>query len=168
MSNEVITIMVSLLVCVISLLSACYARKSREIARGAIDISVHQNLRPLRIAVYIIMSEYARYCSTYSTLQHLKVVEGTNDLVEHIENLKWEVDQHGPLSMPDVEAKYSEFINKGWQLQRVLDRLTAGHDNGPLDIQFETLKDNVHSITDWFAQERKDLKKMFSKYLAIE
>lgn len=164
MGNEVINILVSLLACVIALLSACYARKSREIARKSIDISVHQNLRPLRLAVYKSMMEYAHYCSTYRTLQHMKAVDGTHDLIEHIDTLKWEVDQYGPLNMPEVEKKYVDFQNKGWKLQKVLDRL-AGHDNRPHDMQFETLEDNMHNTIDWFAQEQKDLKKMFSKYL---
>lgn len=159
MSNEIISILASLLACVIALLSAFYARKSR-------DISVHQNLRPLRLAVYKSMTEYAHYCSTYRTLQHVKAVEGTRDLVERIETLKWEIEQYGPLNMPDVEKKALEFQNKGWQLQKVLDRL-AGHDNRPLDMQFVTLEDNMHSITNWFAQEQKDLKVMFAKYLTI-
>lgn len=166
MTNEVISILASLVAIVIALVSAFYARKSREIAQEANDISVHQNLRPSRLAVYKSMTEYARYCSTYRTLQHVKAVEGTRDLVERIEALKWEIDQYGLLNMPDVENKALEFLNKGWQLQRVLDRL-AGHDNRPLDVQFETLEDNMHSITDWFAQEQKDLKEMFEKYLII-
>lgn len=165
MSNEEISILVSLLACVIALLSAFYARKSREIAQEANNISVQQNLRPLRLAVYNSMKEYAHYCSTYRTLQRMKAVEGTRDLVERIERLKWEIDNYGHLNMPDIEKKALEFQNKGWQLQRILDRL-AGHDDRPLDVQFETLEDNMHGITDWFAQEYKDLKGMFEKYLA--
>lgn len=164
MSSEEISILVSLLACVIALLSALYARKSREIAQEANVISVHQNLRPLRLAVYNSMKVYAHYCSTYRTLQCVKAVEGTRDLVERIETLKWEIDNYGPLNMPDIEQKAIEFQNKGWQLQRVLDRL-AGNDNRPLDRQYETLEDNMHGITDWFAQEHKDLKVMFVKYL---
>lgn len=167
MSNEVITLLISLLTCVIALYAAFNARKSREIARNALDMSVHQNLRPLRIAVYKTMTEYAYYCSTYRTLQCLKAVDGTNDLIEHISGLKWEIDQYGPLNMPDVEQKRIEFQNKGWQLQKLLDRM-AGHDNSLHDVQFETLKDDMHCITDWFAQENKDLKEVFSKYLTTE
>jgi hypothetical protein len=165
MSIEIISILVSLLACVIALLSVYYARKSREIAQEANNISVHQNLRPSRLAVYKLMREYAHYCSTYRTLQFLKAVEGTRDLVEHIETLKWEIDNYGPLNMPDIEKKAIEFQNKGKQLQRVLDRL-AGHDERPLDVEFETLEDNMHGITDWFSQEHKDLKRTFAKYIA--
>ena len=166
MNNEIFNILVSILACVIALLSARYARKSRDIAQKGIEISIHQNLRPSRLAVYKLMTEYAHYCSTYRTLQHVKAVEGTRDLVEHIETLKWEIDQYGSLNMPDVEKKTLEFQNKGWQLQRVLDRL-AGHDNRPHDIEFEALEDNMHSIIDWFAQEQKDLKEVFVKFLAF-
>jgi len=160
----VISILVSLLACVIALLSACYARKSREIAQDANDISVHHNLRPLRLAVYNLMKNYAHYCSTYRTLQCVKAVEGTNDLVDHIESLKWEIDNYGPLNIPDIEKKAKEFQNKGWQLQRVLDRV-AGHGNKPHDAEFEALEDDMHGITDWFAREHKELKGIFAKYL---
>lgn len=166
MSIEIITILLSLLACIISLLSTCYARKSRDLAQKAIDISVHQNLRPLRLAVFNAMKEYAHYCSTYRTLQFVKAVEGTRDLVERIETFKWEIDQYGPLNMSDVANMVLEFSNKGWQLQRVLDRM-SGHDISPLAIQFETLEDKMQSITDWFAQEQKQLKDMFEKYLTI-
>jgi len=111
---KVISILVSLLACVIALLSACYARKSREIAQEANNISVHQNLRPLRLAVYKLMKEYAHYCSTYRSLQCMKAVEGTRDLVEHIESLKWEIDNYGPLNIPDIKTKAIEFQKKGW------------------------------------------------------
>lgn len=167
MSMKVIPILVSLLACVIALLSAYYARKSREIAQEANNISVHQNLRPSRLAVYKLMKEYAHYCSTYRTLQCLKAVEGTRDLVEHIESLKQEIDDYGPLKMPDIEKKAIEFQNKGWHFQRVLDRL-AEHGHMPHDVEFETLEDEMHCITDWFAQEHKEIKGMFIKYLALD
>ncbi|MFA6411146.1 MAG: hypothetical protein WCW53_00510 [Syntrophales bacterium] len=57
MTNEVISILASLVAIVIALVSAFYARKSREIAQEATDISVHQNLRPSRLAVYKSMTE---------------------------------------------------------------------------------------------------------------
>lgn len=164
MGNEFITILISLLACTIALLSACYSRKSRDIAQKAINISTHQNLRPLRLAVYKLMTEYAEYCTSYRTLQHLKQVVGTNDLVERIEAFLWEIDQYGPLNMPDVESKLLEFKNKSCQLQKAIDRM-AGHSKRPLDTQFETLEDNIDNIIDWFAQEYGDIKKMFAKYL---
>ena len=165
MSNEEISILASLVACAIALLSAYYARKSREIAQEANKISVQQNLRPLRLAVYNLMKEYSHYCSTYRTLQCNKAVEGTRDLVERIERLKREIDNYGHLNMPDIEKKALEFQSKGWQLQRKLDRL-EGHGHKPHNEEFEALEDEMHGITDWFAQEYKDLKGMFEKYLA--
>lgn len=164
MSMEVITFLLSLLACIIALLSACYARKSREIAQEANNISVHQNLHPLRLAVYNLMKKYAYYCSTYRTLQCVKLVEGTIDLVQHIVSLKWEIDNYGPLRMPDVENKVIEFQNKGWELQRVLDRF-AEHESERNNAEVETLEDEMHSITDWFAKEHKAIKELFTKYL---
>ncbi len=72
---------------------------------------------------------------------------------------------YGPLNIPDIETKAIEFQNKGWQLQRVLDRL-AGHEHKPYDAEFEALEDDMHGIIDWFALEHKELKGMFTKYLA--
>ena len=59
----------------------------------------------------------------------------------------------------------TEFQNKGWQLQRVLDRL-AGLENKPHGAKFEALEDEMHSIIDWFALEHKELRGIFTKYLA--
>jgi len=46
-----------------------------------------------------------------------------------------------------------------------LDRL-AGHEHKPHDAEFEALEDDMHGIIDWFALEHKELKGMFTKYLA--
>ncbi len=92
----------------------------------------------------------------------MKAVEGTRDLVRHIEELKLKIDNYGPLNMPDIEKKAIKFQNKGWQLQRVLD-LLEGH--RPNDIEVETLEDQMHCITDWFAQEHKEIRGIFTKYL---
>ena len=166
---ELLAILVSLLSCVIALLSAFYARKSQKTAQEANNISVQNNLRPLRLSVYKLMKEYAHYCSTYSTIystiQSVKPVEGTRDLVEHIESLRWEIDSYGPLKMPDIEEKAIAFQNKGWQLQRVLDNL-AGYGHKPHDDKFEVMENEMHNITDWFAQEKKEIKNLFTRYLA--
>lgn len=120
----------------IALFSAEYARRSgnaaqkaNEIARKANEIAVRNSLRPARLEVYRSMMDFAQYCSTYWThwtLEHLGPVIGTRDLVERIDSFKWEIEQQGPLHMPDVETKASEFQRKAWQIQRLLDRLAVG------------------------------------------
>ncbi len=155
-----ISIAVSAVASIIALLSAIYSRQSRNIAQEANNITVHQSLRPLRLTIYNSMKEFAHYCSTYRTLQHMNAVDGTRDLIERIETLKWELDQYGPLNMPDVEKKALEFNSKGWELQRVLDRL-SGFGNK----RFEADEDNMHTIIEWFSEEKKQLKILFEIYL---
>jgi hypothetical protein len=166
MSYEIIALLISLLSCVIAFVSACYARKSRDIAKKANRISIHHDLKPARLAVYNRLRDFADYCGKYYTLQHVKVVEGTNDLCNRIAELKWEIDSYGPLDMKDIEVKAEEFQKKAWQLQRVLDRLN-GKDRSSLDKEYENIKDNLYGLIDWFAKERNDLKQLVEKYLNI-
>lgn len=147
-----------------ALLSALYARHARDTARRANDIAVHQNLRPLRLAVYQSMRQFSHFCSTYHTLLHVGAVNGTRDLVAQIDSFKWEIDQHGPLAMPEVERRASEFEKKGWQLQRVLDRIAEGQNN-PDDRAYATAEENVDGLVDWFANEHRELRKLFQPYL---
>lgn len=147
-----------------AVLSALYARHARDAARRANNIAVHHNLRPLRLAVYQSMKEFAHYCSTYRTLQQVRAVNGTRDLVEHIESFKWEIDQHGPLAMPDIEGKAAEFQNKAWQLQRILDRIAGGQSN-PLDRAYDSAEENLDGLVDWFANEHRQLRTSFQPYL---
>jgi len=76
-----------------------YARHARDEARRANDIA----LRPLRVEIYQSMKEFAHFCSTYRTLQHVGSVNGTRDLVEHIESFKWEIPT--PLTEPTIPPK---------------------------------------------------------------
>lgn len=99
-------------------------------------------------------------------MQHLKMVQGTNDLTNKIDTFIWEVEQHGPLDMPEVENLVENARKKAWQLQRLLDRLT-GPNARPLDKKFETAEDNLDAVIDWFASNEKELKDMFEPYLRI-
>lgn len=149
-----------------ALLSALYARHARDTARRANDITIHQNLRPLRLAVYQAMKQFSHYCSTYPTLLHVGAANGTRDLVAQIDSFKWEIDQHGPLAMPDVESRASDFEKRAWRLQRLLDRI-AGGQNNPHDPGYATAEENVHGLVDWFANEHRDLRKLFQPYLGV-
>ena len=166
MSNENLALLISLLSCLIALVSAYYARKSRDIAKEANRISIHHDLKPARLAVYNRLRDFAEYCGKYYTLQCVQAVEGTNDLCNRIAELKWEIDSYGPLDMKDIEVKAEEFQKKAWQLQRVLDRL-KGKDRSPLDKKYENIEDNLYGLIDWFAKEKDDLKQVFEKYIKI-
>ena len=99
-------------------------------------------------------------------MQHLKMVQGTNDLTSKIDTFIWEIEQHGPLDMPEVENLVENSRRKAWQLQRLLDRLT-GPNARPLDEKFETAEDNLDAVLDWFGAKEKELKDMFEPYLRI-
>ena len=166
MSYETIALLISLLSCLIAVVSACYSRKSREIANEANKIAIHNDLKPTRLAVYNSLRDFADYCCKYYTLQCVQAVKGTNDLCNRIAELKWEIDSYGPLDMEDVEVKAEEFQKKAWQLQRVLDRL-KGKDRSSLDKKYENIEDNLYGLIDWFANEKNGLKQLFEKYLKL-
>lgn len=149
----------------VALLSALYARHTRDAARKANEIAVQNSLRPFRLEVYRSMQDFAHYCSTYQTLWHLGAVKGTRDLVGKIESFKWEIEQQGPLAMPTVKFKVNEFQNKAWQMQRLLDRLPAGQNN-PEDGAYNSGEDNLSGLIEWSAKERKKLKTTFQPYLS--
>ena len=113
------------------------------------------------------MTQFAQYSSTYVTLNHLKVVNGTRDLVARIDTFEWEIEQHGPLAMPEVEAKVEEFVNSAWQIQKLLDRI-AGGQNVSLDPKYSTAQENLDAMVDWFAEQNRELKTIFRVYLAGE
>ena len=148
----------------VAFLSALYARDARETAQRANKIAVRSNLRPSRLEVYRAMQEFAHYCSTYRTLWHLGAVKGTRDLVGRIDSFKWEIEQQGPLAMSSVESKITEFQNKAWQIQRLLDRLSVGQNN-PEDRAYQSGEENMDGLVEWFANERKELKVTFQPYL---
>lgn len=166
MDMETIALITSLLSCVIALVSAFYARKSRDIAKKTNDISMHYNLKPTRLAVYNTLRDFADYCCKYYTLICIQAVKGTHELSNRIVELKWEIGSYGPLGMADVEEKAKELQNKAWQLQRVLDRLN-GKDRSPMDKQYNDIEKNLHGLTDWFANEKDNLMQLFEKYLKI-
>ncbi len=158
--------LISLIAICVAILAALYARHGVKEARRANEIAMHNELRPYRLAVYTIMKNFLKFCSSYNTMQSLGMVKGTRDLVAKIDEFKWEVDQHGPLSMPEVEKKIEEILNKAWQFQRVLDRL-AGPDPKPVDSVYPSAEDNKYGLIDWFASEEKDCRKLFETYLKL-
>jgi len=158
--------LIALLSVCFAALAAIYARWSAKQARISNEISVKSELKPRRLSVFASMKDFLHFGSTYKTMQHLKMVQGTNDLTAKIETFIWEVEQHGPLDMPEFDELFENARKKAWQLQRLLDRL-AGPNAQPLNGEFETAEDNLYAVIDWFAAKEKELKDMFEPYLRI-
>jgi len=145
-------------------LAAFYARGARDVAAKANKITVHESRRPLRLAVFKAMLQFSHYCSTYWTLHHVGAVDKARDLVARIDTFKWEIEQHGPLDMPEVEAKVTELISYAWRIQRLIDRI-AGGQNEPVDRAYATAEENIEGVVEWFANETRELKTLFRPYL---
>lgn len=158
--------LISLLSVCFTALAALYARWSANQARISNKISIESALKPRRIAVFASIKDFLHFCSTYKTMQHLKMVQGTNDLTNKIDTFIWEVEQHGPMDMPEVEDLVETAKRKAGQLQRLLDRL-AGPNACPLDKEFENAEGNLYDVIDWFAAKEKELKDLFEPYLRI-
>ena len=158
--------LIALLSVCFAFLTALYARWTVNQARIANQIAIESELKPRRLAVFAIIKKFLHFCSTYKTMQHLKKVQGTNDLTDEIDTFKWEVEQHGPLDMPEIENLVETSKKKAWQLQRFLDQL-PGPNAQPLDNEYETVEDNLYEVIDWFGEREKELKELFEPYLRI-
>ena len=149
----------------VAFLSAYYTRHARDAARKANQIATRESRRPLRLAVYQAAALFSRYCGQYLTLQCIGQAKGTRELVARIDTFKWEVEQHGPLNMPEVERRIEELIKAAWRLQRLLDRL-AGGQNESNEPVYATAEENREAVSDWFAEQDRELKELFGPYLA--
>lgn len=158
--------LIALLSVCFAALAALYARWAATQARKANLIAIQAELKPRRLFVHASVKDFLHFCSTYITMQSLKTVQGSRDLVVKIDTFNWEVEQHGPLDMPEVENLIETARKKAWQLQRLIDRL-EGSDAKPVEKGFETAEDNVDAIIEWFATEEKELKEIFEPYLRI-
>jgi hypothetical protein len=158
--------LIALLSVCFATLAALYARWSANQARISNQITIKSELKPRRIAVFASIKDFLHFCSTYKTMQYLNMIQGTNDLTNKIDTFIWEVEQHGPLDMPEIETLIETARNKAWQLQRLFDRL-SGPNAKPLDSKYETAEDNLHAVIDWFSEKEKGLKDLFEPYLRI-
>lgn len=149
----------------IAFLAAYYARHSRDAARRANKIAVHESRRPLRLAVFQSMTLFAQYCSKYVTMVHMESVKGTRDLVARLHTFKWEIEQQGELGMPEVSSKAQEFINGAWQMQRLLDRIAGGHP-AAMDAAFASAEEQIDALVEWFGAQDRELKDVFRPYQA--
>lgn len=150
-----------------ALLSALYARHANQMVQKANADTLHWQQRPLRVEVFRAMWNFADYCSTYFTLFHMKAVNGTRDLTSRIDSFKWEMIQHGPLAMPEVEKLQSEMITAAWNMQRLIDRIGGGY-HETMNKDFESADDHLRHLIEWFAGSRDGLKNTFGTYLSVE
>lgn len=158
--------LIALLAVCFAALAALYARWAATQARKANETSIQAELKPRRLSVYASVKDFLHFCSIYKTMQSLQMVRGTRDLGAKIDTFKWEVGQHGPLDMPEVENLIENARKRALRLQRLLDRL-AGAGAKPIETEFETAEDNVDAIIEWFAAQEKELKNLFEPYLRI-
>jgi hypothetical protein len=158
--------LIALLAVCFTALAALYARWAATQARKANEISIQAELKPRRLSIYASVKDFLHFCSTYKTMQSLKMVQGTKELVAKIDTFIWEVEQLGPLDLIEVENLIENAQKKAWQLQRLLHRLT-GPDAKPIEKGFDSAEDNVDAIIEWFATQEKELKKIFETNLKI-
>jgi hypothetical protein len=130
------------------------------------NTNIKVELRSQRLAIYNRVKDFLVFCSKYRTLQSLNKVNGTHDLLVEIDKLKNEIDQLGPLSMPEVEMNIGTILNNARQLQRILDRL-AGPNPKPIDPNYSSAEDNRDGLIDWFISEEKEIRKLFESYLKV-
>ena len=123
-------------------------------------------LRPSRLSVYNETIDFLHFCTCYWTHHCLGIVKGTNDLTYKIDSFKNSIKSEGPLNMPDVENNAKEVIKKAWRLQRFIDRL-SDFNLRKSDQNYYSTKDNIHALIDWFAQQEKDIEKLFEPYLKL-
>lgn len=145
-------------------LSAIYARRQADEARKSRIAAITESRRPVRLELLRATLDFCLYCGRYYTLFLMNAVNGTRDLVAEIDSFKLEVEQHGPLEMPNVEAEIKALQSMAWNLQRGLDRLGIQSSviaNGACSSD-ETA---VQRFVDEFAARRKGLHALFRPYL---
>jgi hypothetical protein len=157
---------IALLSACIASLAALYARWAATQAAKANAIAVKAELKPRRLSVYGSAKAFFHFCSTYTTMLSLKMMDGTRDLVARIDAFKWEVEQHGPLDMPEFQILVANACQKAWQLQRLIDRL-QGPNATPIEKGHDTAEENIDGLIEWFAAKERELKQIFEPYLSI-
>lgn len=158
--------LIALLSVCFAALAALYTRWAVTQARRANAIAVQAELKPRRLSVLTSVKDFLHFCSTYTTMLSLKMVQETRDLSVKIDTFNWEVEQHGPLDMPEVENLIENARKNARQLQRLIDRLKVP-DAKPIESRYKNAEDNLNAIIEWFAAEEKGLKDTFEPYLRI-
>jgi len=106
--------LIALAAFLVSGLSVIYARRQAQEAKQSRLAAVRESRRPQRIDVLRLMRDFCQYGGSYYTLYCMGAVKGTRDLVAAIDAFKLEVEQHGPLEMPSVEAEVKSLQTLAW------------------------------------------------------
>ena len=146
-------------------LSAVYARRQSVEAAKARIAATRESRRPQRLEVFRAMVEFCAFCGRYYTMYLMNATKGTRDLVSEIESLRWQMEQRGPLEMPDVAAEIKALESMAWRLQRHLDRL--GSQAAVVQSGTTARADEiaVQELSDTFATKRNSLQQVFAPYL---
>lgn len=159
----------------ISLVSALIAFVSMVIAWIKVNeahkanlIAKQLGLRSDRLSVFKCLRDFLNFCSTYTTIKSIGIsqAKGTGDLPQKADLFRWEIEQYGPLDMPQVEKLTSLAYQNAVQLQRLIDRLD-GPNPKPINAEFETAQENIHALIDGFGSQQKELRNIFDPYLRI-
>jgi len=121
-------------------------------------------LRPSRLNIYNETIDFLHFCTKYWTKHCQGMIKGTNDLISRLDSFKNSIKSEGPLNMPDVENNVKEIIKMVWRLQRFTDRIAILR---PPNKDYYDIEDNIHALVDWFAQQEKDVEKLFEPYLKL-
>lgn len=158
--------LIALAALLVGCLAAIYARRQAVEAKLSRLGSVRESRRPQRLEVLRLARDFCRFCGTYYTMYCMGTVNGTRDLVAEIAAFKLDIELHGPLEMPQVEAELSALQTMAWGLQRHLDRMgfqNSVRRDGPCS---EADEDAVHALTDQFADKRAGLHGLFAPFLS--
>ncbi|MBI9076580.1 MAG: hypothetical protein JEZ02_14330 [Desulfatibacillum sp.] len=169
---------VSFCALLVSILGALYSRrcaveaaKANKIANEANGISKEANhmsrqtiFRPARLSGYQYLLNFLDFCSNYSTKHSHKFVQGTRQLMERVDKFEKDIEELGPMEMPEVEMLINEAVTQAQNLQRVLD-LKKGQNPKAFDVKFNTAEEKRWAIEDWFTDKKSELKMTVEPYL---
>ena len=150
----------------VGLLSAIYARRQSIEAKATRLAAVKASRRPQRVEVFRLTIAFCAFCSRYYTLYQSQMTKGTRDLVAEIESYLWEIEQLGPLEMPDVETEIKTVQAMAWQLQRNLDKLGHQATVAQSAIAASAAVTAIEQLVDSFAEIRVSLRSTFAPYLS--
>ena len=150
----------------VGLLSAIYTRRQSIEAKATRLAAVKESRRPQRVEVFRLTIAFCAFCTSYYTLYLSQMTKGTRDLVSEIESYRLEIEQRGPLEMPDVETEIKTLQAMAWQLQRNLDKLGHQATVAQSATAASAAVTAIEQLVDSFAEKRVSLPTTFAPYLS--
>ena len=150
----------------VGLLSAIYARRQSIEAKTTRLATIKESRRPQRVEVFRLTIAFCAFCGRFYTLYLSQMTKGTRDLVVEIESYRWEIEQLGPLEMPEVESEIKNLQAMAWNLQRNLDRLSKQATVAQSAIAASSAVTAIEQLVDSFSEKRESLRKIFAPYLS--